>query len=103
MEDEGVGIPEDKQKQIFDKFVQIDEAQMSGAGGTGLGLSLAKFYAEALGGSLSLKSQAGKGSCFTLLLPDRRADNADSAAEAAAGDLSLGLVEVEFSDLYPME
>lgn len=103
VEDEGVGIPEDKQKQIFDKFVQIDEAQMSGAGGTGLGLSLAKFYAEALGGSLSLKSQAGKGSCFTLLLPDRRADNADSAAEAAAGDLSLGLVEVEFSDLYPME
>lgn len=105
VEDEGVGIPEDKQEMIFEKFGQVDSAQAPGAGGTGLGLPLAKLYTELLGGSISLKSQAGQGTCFTLLLPDKKADLAESAAEeqACGANHPIQQVAVEFSDLYPVE
>ncbi|HOK42569.1 MAG TPA: PAS domain-containing sensor histidine kinase [Thermoclostridium caenicola] len=105
VEDEGIGIPEDQQEMIFEKLAQVEGVQAPGTGGTGLGLSLAKLYTKALGGSLSLKSQVGRGSCFTLLLPDRQADVLDSVAECAAcgPEHPIQRVAIEFSDLYPME
>jgi signal transduction histidine kinase len=64
--DTGVGIPADAVPHIFDRFYR---AQRNGRKGAGLGLSIARWIAEAHGGGLTVESQVGKGSTFTLWLP----------------------------------
>lgn len=67
--DTGIGIPEDKQEDIFDNFTQADSSTTRKFGGTGLGLAITKELAELLGGDLTLTSQEGKGSTFSLVIP----------------------------------
>lgn len=62
--DTGMGIPEDKQKMIFDTFTQVDGSITRKAGGTGLGLSISKHLAEKMGGQMGVKSTKNKGSEF---------------------------------------
>ncbi|MBE0651288.1 MAG: response regulator [Bacteroidales bacterium] len=70
VKDTGEGIPESRQKAIFDRFVQADIEDRKAMGGSGLGLSIAKAYAEALGGDLWLEHSApGKGTEFRFRLP----------------------------------
>ncbi|WP_377242413.1 hybrid sensor histidine kinase/response regulator [Persicitalea jodogahamensis] len=64
--DTGIGIPKDKQKQIFNRFVQASENTRSKYGGTGLGLSITKALVKLLGGDLRLESTLGKGTKFTI-------------------------------------
>ena len=71
VDDTGVGIAPEHQELVFEEFFQVRGPLQSGSNNTGLGLPYARRVAEALGGSLSLTSQVGRGSTFTLLLPAR--------------------------------
>lgn len=64
--DTGIGIPLEAQERIFDRFTQADESITRTYGGTGLGLAIARQLSEALGGSLTVRSAPGQGSCFIL-------------------------------------
>lgn len=67
--DDGVGIGEEDQERVFERFYRADKGRSKKVGGTGLGLSIVKHIVEFCGGSLELKSRLGQGSCFTVWLP----------------------------------
>ncbi|WP_205739584.1 cell wall metabolism sensor histidine kinase WalK [Georgenia sp. SYP-B2076] len=68
--DQGPGIPEGQRERIFERFYRLDEARSRETGGSGLGLSIVKHIANDHGGRVELWSTRGKGSTFTLVLPE---------------------------------
>ncbi len=69
IEDTGIGIPKEKQKDIFESFTQADSSTTRKFGGTGLGLSITQKLIHLMGGELLLQSRFGQGSVFTVILP----------------------------------
>ncbi|MBN8524129.1 MAG: PAS domain-containing protein, partial [Planctomycetes bacterium] len=80
--DTGIGIPPDRQVELFQPFVQVDDSMTRRAGGTGLGLAISRKLVELMGGSLALASEPGAGSRFTVevVLPPARAPSGQVAA-----------------------
>jgi PAS domain S-box-containing protein len=69
VKDTGIGITKEKLAKIFESFTQADSSTTRKYGGTGLGLTISKSIAELMHGSLSVQSETGRGSTFTLVLP----------------------------------
>ncbi|UCE40414.1 MAG: hypothetical protein JSV17_13260 [Candidatus Aminicenantes bacterium] len=72
IQDRGVGIPENEQKKVFEKFYRGKQASSVSPTGTGLGLTLVKHIMDAHRGDVVIKSQPGKGTCVSLILPVRK-------------------------------
>jgi signal transduction histidine kinase len=73
--DTGIGIAKDHLPALFSDFVQIDTRIQKRLRGTGLGLSLAKKFAELLGGNVAVTSEEGRGSRFSVVIPIRYTGN----------------------------
>lgn len=103
VKDEGIGIPQSKIDLIFEKFGQVDSSLSRQAEGTGMGLSLVRKFTEALNGAVNVKSKVGKGTTFTVSLPNETV--IEEYEEKSIVDLMLDnrLVQafnIEFSDIY---
>ena len=70
--DTGIGIPSTDLERVFERFYRVDKGRSRALGGTGLGLSIVKHLADTLGGRVSVESELGKGSRFTVVLPAPR-------------------------------
>ncbi|GAB2974830.1 sensor histidine kinase [Nocardioides montaniterrae] len=75
--DQGIGIPEDEVKRIFERFYRVDPARHRSTGGTGLGLSIVKHVAATHGGDVRVWSAPGHGSTFTLTLPQHTPEDSE--------------------------
>jgi CheY-like chemotaxis protein/CHASE3 domain sensor protein len=104
--DSGIGIPADKFQRVFHAFEQVDASTSRQYGGTGLGLAISRRIAELLGGDITLVSEPGHGSTFTILLPENAPDTGvaiepvplQQAAAEATLPLSPGLLAEHIDD-----
>lgn len=84
VEDTGCGMSEAFQKEIFNAFSQERNTVSQGTQGTGLGMSISSLLAKQMGGTLSVKSEVGKGSCFTFVMEAGTADGVPDAVPITA-------------------
>lgn len=102
VKDNGIGIPEDKLSQIFERFKQVDPILSRAHEGSGIGLAIVKSLVEMHGGTINVKSKYKEGTEFTISLPVRIIDHNDN------GNSKIGLmnqtnsekIQIEFSDIY---
>jgi two-component system sensor histidine kinase/response regulator len=83
--DSGIGIAEGAQKNIFEVFTQADSSLARRYGGTGLGLAITQRLVKAMGGTVGVTSQPGKGSRFWFTIPWRRASGGEAAESILTG------------------
>jgi ammonium transporter len=84
--DTGIGIPEDKLDLVFEEFAQVDDSTTRDFGGTGLGLALTRQICRMMGGEISLESEFGVGSTFTITLPATVSESVDDGLGEPTGN-----------------
>ena len=87
--DTGPGIAPEHQAQVFDRLYKVRAGQAGSESGLGLGLSFARWAAQAHGGRIELKSAAGQGATFTIILPAAALAEAPAQGEAPAASLAV--------------
>lgn len=100
VKDDGIGIPKEKQKNIFERFVRVDPSFTRNAEGSGIGLSLVQSLVKLQGGSISLISDEGNGCEFIIKLPISMAAEECCVTKIDEGSDIIKKVDVEFSDIY---
>lgn len=100
VKDEGPGIPEDKQKVIFERFGQVNNSLTRESEGTGIGLYIVNLLVNALGGEINLESKLGQGSAFKVILPIEIVEEEDILKGNLMDDGLVRTVNVEFSNVY---
>ena len=100
VEDTGIGIkPEDLEK-LFDGFQRLEEQKNRNIEGTGLGLNITKQLVELMGGTIEVKSEHGKGSCFTVTIPQQIMDETAIGKIESAYQRDVSKTEEEKFKLY---
>ncbi|WP_069998994.1 sensor histidine kinase [Cellulosilyticum sp. I15G10I2] len=100
VQDTGIGIPEDKQKKIFERFYQVEEMLTRKSEGSGIGLSLVKALVEMHGGTITLISQVGVGTKFIINLPFKTIEDNEIHHTTTTKQDHIERISVEFSDIY---
>lgn len=101
IKDEGMGIPKDEQKSIFNRFVQSSKNKKTENTGSGIGLDLVRRLTKAHNGSIEVESEENKGSEFIVKLPIQILDNNEVSKNKCLNAKSkVEVFEVEFSDIY---
>lgn len=78
IKDTGIGIPQGEVGRIFERFYRVDKARSRQLGGTGLGLAIVKEIIESHGGNITVNTRLGKGSTFTVTLPDNQQSHGET-------------------------
>jgi PAS domain S-box-containing protein len=89
--DSGCGIPAEHQDRLLQRFSQVDASSQRRHSGSGLGLAISRWFAEAMGGTITVASEPGTGSVFTLMLPAGEAPAETEPSSAPAARLPAGL------------
>lgn len=104
VKDNGIGIPEDMQKRIFERFVQSSPLFTRTYEGSGIGLSLVKALVDAHGGSICVRSKVGVGSEFIVSLPNRLSKKDPTFLKSKLmednNSYNVDRIKIEFSDIY---
>jgi CheY-like chemotaxis protein len=96
--DTGIGMTQEQQDIVFEAFQQADGSTSRRYGGTGLGLAISRELATHLGGNLTLQSQYGEGSTFTLMLPDKPREPVAAGAVVTPSDIPQSTEPIEAPD-----
>ena len=103
VKDNGIGIPDDKLKIIFERYKQVESRLRKRSEGSGIGLSIVKDLINIQGGIIEVKSEVGVGSEFTIKLPVSILSNEEYLNKVDYNEVSNGMVtrmNIEFSDIY---